>query len=134
MRFCSKCDFMLYLAVKDESLMFYCRSCGNVEVPEDTAIVADKTTFTRDKKSWNLFVNKYTKYDPTLFRDNAMECPNGECITNRKGKEDKDKQESPETAENPSFDRQVIHLRYDDENMKYLYLCFHCDYVWNTEG
>ncbi len=28
--------------------------------------------------------------------------------------------------------REVIYLRYDDINMKYIYLCPHCDTIWKT--
>ena len=29
-------------------------------------------------------------------------------------------------------EKEVIYLRYDDTNMKYIYLCTHCDQVWKT--
>ena len=122
MKFCKDCDFMLYLTIskEDQSLLYYCRSCGNVEIPDKINIIASKTSFRKDKKSWGHFVNKYTKMDPTLFRDSIMQCPNQECRTNI------DKEAEAE--------RQIIHLRYDEDNMKYLYLCFHCDFVWNTDS
>jgi len=115
---------MLYLTIaknEEQSLLYYCRSCSTIEIPEEKNIVASKTTFRRDNiKSWSHIVNKYTKLDPTLFRDSIMQCPNTECETN--------------TNEQAESERQIIHLRYDEDNMKYLYLCFHCDYIWNTEG
>ena len=27
---------------------------------------------------------------------------------------------------------EIIYIRYDDVNMKYIYLCTHCDTKWNT--
>ena len=60
-------------------------------------------------------VNKYTKLDPTLPRINRIPCPNAECDTNTK-----------ETS------REIIYIRYDDTNIKYMYLCSTCDYVWKT--
>ena len=60
-------------------------------------------------------VNKYTKLDPTLPRINRIPCPNAECDTN--------------TKETP---REIIYIRYDDTNIKYMYLCSTCDYVWKT--
>jgi hypothetical protein len=27
----------------------------------------------------------------------------------------------------------VIYIRYDDDNMKYLYMCVTCDTVWKTD-
>ena len=35
------------------------------------------------------------------------------------------------TAEN---NREVIYIRYDDTNMKYVYLCVHCDTTWRTDN
>ena len=28
--------------------------------------------------------------------------------------------------------REIIYIRYDDSNMKYIYLCSDCDTVWQT--
>ena len=30
--------------------------------------------------------------------------------------------------------REIIYLRYDDINMKYIYLCVHCNTVWKTDN
>ena len=27
----------------------------------------------------------------------------------------------------------IIYLRYDDENMKYLYICSSCNFTWKTD-
>ena len=62
-------------------------------------------------------INEYTKFDPTLPRINTIKCPNNECASN--------KDESEES-------REVIYIRYDDINMKYIYLCTHCDKMWKT--
>ena len=29
-------------------------------------------------------------------------------------------------------EREIIYIRYDDKNMKYVYLCPECDHVWKT--
>jgi aspartate carbamoyltransferase regulatory subunit len=66
-------------------------------------------------KSFNHIINKYTKLDPTLPRVNNILCPNPECPTNKDGAE-----------------REIIYIRYDDVNMKYVYLCTNdsCNAVW----
>ena len=33
-----------------------------------------------------------------------------------------------------SNQREVIYIRYDDINMKYIYLCVHCDTIWKTDN
>ena len=61
-------------------------------------------------------INEYTKLDPTLPRVTNIDCPNTECPT-RTEEEDKE----------------VITMRYDDINMKYVYLCAKCDFIWKLE-
>ena len=61
-------------------------------------------------------INKYTKDDPTLPRINTILCPNPDCPTNKDGKE-----------------REIIYIRYDDVNMKYVYLCYDCETVWEIK-
>jgi DNA-directed RNA polymerase subunit M/transcription elongation factor TFIIS len=46
-----------------------------------------------------------------------MRCPNITCKTTV------NEVESPE----------IIYMRYDDENMKYLYICVECDAIWKTD-
>ena len=119
MHFCSICKNMYYIRINSDNpnkLVYYCRNCGN----EDTSLVTDnvcvsKTQLKKSELSFSHIINKYTKLDPTLPRINTILCPNSDCLTNTKGKE-----------------REIIYIRYDDTNMKYVYLCSCCDTVWNT--
>lgn len=119
MRFCSKCDNMYYIRINEEDsnkLVYYCRHCGN----EDSTINVDnvfvsQTQVKSSKRTFSHFINKYTKLDPTLPRTNTILCPNTECATNTKSKE-----------------REIIYIRYDDNNIKYVYLCSECDTVWEN--
>jgi aspartate carbamoyltransferase regulatory subunit len=56
--------------------------------------------------------------DPTLPRIYNIRCPNTACKTNEEG------EKTP---------AEVIYMRYDDENMKYLYICTTCDTTWKTD-
>jgi len=40
----------------------------------------------------------------------------------------------PIATGNDHNNREIIYLRYDDINMKYIYLCVHCDTVWKTDN
>jgi DNA-directed RNA polymerase subunit M/transcription elongation factor TFIIS len=110
---------MYYIRINSDdpnSLVYYCRQCGN----EDKIIAVDnvcvsKTQIKKSEQSFNYIINKYTKLDPTLPRINNILCPNPDCNTN--------------TKDDP---REIIYIRYDDVNMKYIYLCSTCDTVWNT--
>ena len=115
MHFCSKCDNMYYISIDDldpNSLLFYCKKCGN----KDKSFANNKTciakiNFKQSTENFDHLVNEYTKYDPTLPRINNINCPNDKCKNNE----------------------EIIYIRYDNENMKYLYLCPKCDNVWKTD-
>jgi hypothetical protein len=114
---------MYYIRISSEenghNLIYYCRNCGN----EDTNLTSEniyisKTQLSRTEQKYGNVINIYTKLDPTLPRINTIKCPNTLCHSNTKDGEK---------------DREVIYMRYDDINMKYVYICAVCDTVWNTD-
>lgn len=117
MHFCNICSNMYYIRIDADNpnkLVHYCRKCGN----EDTLLAVEnvcisKVNVKKSEQSFNHIINKYTKLDPTLPRINNILCPNSDCETNTNGK-----------------DREIIYIRYDDVNMKYVYLCSECNTVW----
>jgi len=133
MHFCSVCSNMNYISITPENeLQYYCRNCGHVDdtIASDNICVSKvNVKHTTTPQTFSQVVNKYTKLDPTLPRINTIRCPNDECPSNRKsesgaaGGGDVKKEKKSE----------VIYLRYDDTNLKYVYLCAKCDKVWNTE-
>ena len=40
----------------------------------------------------------------------------------------------PTSKKEKENEREVIYIRYDDINMKYVYLCVHCDTTWKTDN
>ena len=137
MHFCSVCGNMYYISITAENeLQYYCRNCGHVDetiASENICVSKVNVKHTTTPQTFSQVVNKYTKLDPTLPRINTIRCPNDECPSNRKsggagagggGAEAEDKKEKKS---------EVIYLRYDDTNLKYVYLCAKCDKVWNTE-
>ena len=119
MHFCSNCSNMYYIRINSDDsnqLVYYCRKCGN----EDKLLAIEnvcvsKTQVKKSMQTFSHIVNKYTKLDPTLPRINTVLCTNQDCLTNTEDKE-----------------REIIYIRYDDANMKYIYLCSECDTVWQT--
>ena len=67
-------------------------------------------------------INEYTKNDVTLPRTKTIKCPNQDCKSNKK-KENENENEAQQ---------EVIYLRYDDINMKYIYMCVNCNTTWKT--
>ena len=120
MQFCSKCDNMYYLKITEtdgNNLIYYCRNCGN----EDTNLTKDNicvldTTINQTKDRYMQIINPYTKNDPTLPRINSIKCPNQSCKSNT-----------------DASLREVIYIRYDDADMKYIYMCTFCDTIWKTD-
>jgi len=136
MHFCSVCNNMYYISITPENeLQYYCRNCGNI----DNTIAADNICVSKvnvkhatTPQSFSQVVNKYTKYDPTLPRIHTIRCPNDECPSNQGadaaaagGGGAKEAKKKPHN--------EIIYVRYDDTNLKYVYLCARCDKVWNTE-
>ena len=136
MHFCNKCENMLYIRLLSEdsdSLVYYCRNCGESDklIDKDNICVA-RTDIVIREKAYRHDINEYTKLDPTLPRTNNIRCPNPSCTSNAApNKHDIDGEDTSEdTSENNK--NEVIYLRYDDKNMKYIYVCTICDKVWNT--
>lgn len=128
MHFCSVCANMYYISVTPENeLQYYCRNCGNIDntiAAENICVSKVNVKQTTSTTTYSQVVNKYTKYDPTLPRIHTMRCPNDECSSNEVGAaggaSSKEKSKS-----------EIIYIRYDDTNLKYVYLCAKCDKVWN---
>ena len=132
MHFCNKCDNMLYIRLLSEdsnSLVYYCRNCGetNQELDKNNICVLN-TNIVLDEKAYLHDINQYTKLDPTLPRTNNIRCPNQSCPSNLSP--DKESDEPTEIEE--KLKNEVIYLRYDDKNIKYIYICTLCDKVWKT--
>ena len=71
-----------------------------------------------EEQHFNRIINKYTKHDPTLPRIYNMKCPNNKCKSN---------------TNTPPTNPEVVYMRYNDADMKYLYICTDCDHTWKTD-
>jgi len=157
MRFCTQCDNMYYIRISSENenqLIYYCRKCGHEDdsVTKDS-IVVSKTSTASDKAAYLNNINEFTKLDPTLPRVTNVPCPNKECPSNRPRSEEyriladgvgvaaaaaaaasgAGSDESDIDVSPGEVSREVIYMRYDDVNMKYVYICAHCDTVWRPD-
>jgi DNA-directed RNA polymerase subunit M/transcription elongation factor TFIIS len=113
---------MYYIAVSEtdgNALIYYCRNCGHKDTTvENEGVCVLKTQFKRGEQKFNHIVNPYTKLDPTLPRITNGRCPNDACPSNT----------SPNSKET-----NILYIRYDDNQLKYLYMCIECDTTWKTE-
>jgi hypothetical protein len=109
---------MYYIAINNEKadeLSYYCRNCGHIDTDIEGGSCILNTEFKKGKQHFDHIVNKYTKLDPTLPRIHNLPCPNKECPTNSLDKK---------------IPREVLYMRYDDNNLKYLYMCCECENIW----
>ena len=120
MHFCNQCQNMYYISIDpndSNKLIYYCRNCGNKDSTLSVEnVTVSKVQLKKSEQEFSHIINKYTKLDPTLPRVTKVLCPNPDCTTN--------------TEDKP---REIIYIRYDDTNMKYVYLCSTCEIVWKTE-
>lgn len=133
MKFCEHCENMLYISVTDDNKMkFYCKNCNFTTdaTSSDAHVVShvfddsEKETHTLydpncvssvnynvDTTSYKQYVNPLIKYDPTLPHVNNIACPK-DCIKGTDKEND------------------VIYIKYDHQNMYYLYFCCNCEHFW----
>ena len=97
-------------------MVYHCKACGNEEVQkkENGSILIMDDNKVDDATKYSQYINKYLKYDPTLPRVQNIVCTNPQC--SRK-------------ADQPN---EVLYLKYDHTNMKFMYHCIHCSYWWRT--
>jgi len=135
MHFCNKCNNMYYIRLSGENndvLTYYCRNCGNENssLTVKDSLCVSKSLIKGKANSYKHFVNEYTKLDPTLPRINKLTCPNKECITNN----NKTNEGGGEGETSSNVKNEIIYLRYNDNDMKYIYLCCNCDHVWKIDN
>lgn len=133
MKFCSQCDNMYYIGISIEDsnkLNYYCRNCKHTdETIAEEGVCVLNTQLRMGEQKFNHIINQYTKLDPTLPRIYNIKCPNMECRTNHSSRIDGEETKSPDPSTSPN---EVIYIRYDDANLKYLYICVECDTTWKT--
>ena len=107
----------------DEELQFYCRKCGNTdEILNKNFLCLSEYNGENDNDSIIQSVNKYTKYDPTLPHIHNIKCPNNNCVINKNSDENNDIKKN-----------EVVYIRYNNIDMKYVYLCCNCDHIWKSD-
>jgi DNA-directed RNA polymerase subunit M/transcription elongation factor TFIIS len=125
MKFCKVCDNMYYISIdtKDPNkLSYYCRNCGDIDNEEENGEINTilNTQFKKSEQTFQHILNKYTKLDPTLPRIYNVPCPNEGCATNA------------EEGDKNKKDREVLYVRYDEDKLKYLYMCTVCNHTWHS--
>ena len=121
MEFCQNCENMLYIRIGGTEdnpigpLIYYCRKCGHEQEMQKEQRCVSKIQLKHAEQKYDNIINEYTKLDLTLPHINTIQCPNDKCTSHKTGND-------------------VVYIRYDDINLKYVYLCTVCDTIWNTNN
>lgn len=115
--FCPTCKYYLYLDQNDKTLRRICRNCGYQEENNKGGLILEIDLKEKTSEGYKILMNEFTKQDPTLPHVSTIKCPNSACASNTSGKE-----------------KDVIYLKYDAINMKFLYICNVCDTQWRSKS
>lgn len=120
MEFCDKCDNMLYVRInnvddeseegeenisQENSLVHYCKNCDEVFDRKTENNCVYYVGYELDDIKRENVVNKYIVNDPTLPKAVGIKCPNVNC---------------------PAKKQNIVYIKNDDQNMKYIYICVEC--------
>lgn len=139
MKFCPTCRYYMVLEVKKtpkdaeadpaletdavvggkpmctDRLYRTCRVCGYQEEDEKGGVILEIDLQEKTSEGYKVLLNEFTKFDPTLPHVSNIVCRNDECRSRTGGAK-------PD----------VIYIKYDSVNMKYLYICTVCDAQWKS--
>ena len=122
--FCSLCNNMTFLHLKEVEdseniLVHHCKSCQHDEPMAPGATCVYTLDFQKYDKSKMINQNKYITHDvtiPVIRGNDNIQCTNSECISIKE--------------KHPSM---IRYIKYDTEEMNYLYICDHCGQKWTNQ-
>jgi len=123
LKFCPTCRYYLYLRTEQSPesgnslLTRFCRNCGHSEVEERGGLITELRLNEKVAEGHKVIVNEFTHLDPTLPHVDNITCRNPEC-------------QSIVGGAKPD----VIPIKYDAINMKYLYICTVCKEQWRSRS
>lgn len=130
LRFCPTCRYYLYLdtqtfgegagagaGAEAPRLRRLCRNCGYTENEESGGLITELKLQEKVAEGYKVLLNEFTRLDPTLPHVDNIHCKNAECASNT-------------GAAKPD----VIYIKYDALNMKFLYICNVCGEQWRSRS
>ena len=114
--FCSNCDNLLYLYKQDDSekLFYACKACMNTEEVSNELKQVYTNTNSNIDKSEIINSNPYITHDitiPSIKNNPNIKCQNKNC---------------------DAEEIDIKYIKYDDVNMKYIYICNNCGCKWKN--
>lgn len=118
MKVCSTCQNMFVMRLQPNGKLFWkCLSCGIEEEQEGGCLLVETLVQERSSEGYRILLNEFTRQDATLPHVKNVKCPKGDCPSNGGGAE-----------------RDVIYIKYDTVNMKYMYICNICGDTWRSRS
>jgi DNA-directed RNA polymerase subunit M/transcription elongation factor TFIIS len=116
---CPKCDYYMPLArigAKPVETEFIrkCRNCG-FQKEEEPGLVMETVVQEKVSDSYRVVLNEFTRDDPRLPHVKNLKCPNESCPSRQ-----------------PGGESDVIYIKYDTANLKFIYLCTKCPTQWKS--
>tara|TARA_Y100000996_G_C22470581_1_gene621927 strand:+ start:153 stop:515 length:363 start_codon:yes stop_codon:yes gene_type:complete len=117
-KFCEQCDMKLDYYTDPESGKLYlgCKACGFKEENSEKRCIYNNE-YSIDL-SQIINQNQFLEYDitlPTIKDNHNIKCPNEECQTNKE-----------------KVPSEILYIKYDNENLKFSYICKHCKQSWTN--
>lgn len=128
MSYCPKCENFLYADSKGNKLKRICRTCGYTQDDTNGGLVMETIVQERSSEGYKILLNEFTRQDPTLPHVNTLPCPN------TKGYEENGKFVPPCGTNTGKDPRDVIIIKYDNQNMKFIYICNVCGIQWRSRS
>lgn len=117
--FCKQCQNMTFLYTDEsKNLIHHCKACLYSEPYMKKNNCIYSIQFKKYDNSEYINSNPYVTHDITLpkIKNNPnIKCINKECISITESKE-----------------CDITYIKYDMENMKYIYICNHCGQKWKN--
>lgn len=100
-----------------EGLARTCKVCGHRE-EEKGGMILETVLHEKASEGYKVYLNEFTREDPTLPHTKLLKCPNTGTCPSRTGQKESD----------------TIYIKYDVPNMKFLYICNVCGVQWKSRS
>ena len=105
----------MYHKISQDQLLRQCVKCSYSEEDQEGGLVLETRVQEKASEGYKILLNEFTPEDPTLPHVKNIKCPNASCPSN-----------------SGSEPRDVIYIKYDAVNLKYLYICTKCPQRWRS--
>jgi DNA-directed RNA polymerase subunit M/transcription elongation factor TFIIS len=104
------------MTTEGDALVYNCRVCSYNEKDTNGGMIMEINLQEKESESYKLLINEFTVDDPSNPHTNMIKCPNADCPSVKGAKES-----------------DVVYLKYDQVNLKYVYICTNCKTSWRSK-